>query len=172
MTTRFRLASIRPSSSPHEHLHAAFVAVGQRLDAGEQLVARFVEGARAGERRRLPGGARQVGPGALGVVEQGADLGGAERRRAQVRHRLFEGRGNRRQLTADATGLPVLAGPIEGSALGNLVVQARALGWVADQAEARRLIERSFPLVEYRPRGNREEWTKAARRLDDLKTRI
>ena len=72
------------------------------------------------------------------------------------------------QLTADATGLPVFAGPVEGSALGNLVVQARALGWVADQAEARRLIEKSFPLVEYRPRGDREAWVKARRRLDDF----
>jgi len=72
------------------------------------------------------------------------------------------------QLTADATGLPVLAGPIEGSALGNLVVQARALGWVADQDEARKLVERSFPLVEYRPQGDREPWLKARRKLDDF----
>lgn len=76
------------------------------------------------------------------------------------------------QLTADATGLPVWAGPIEASALGNLVVQARAMGWVADQAEARRLVERSFPLVEYRPRGDREAWTKAMRRLEELKRRM
>lgn len=76
------------------------------------------------------------------------------------------------QLTADATGLPVYAGPVEASALGNLVVQARALGWVADQAEARRLVERSFPLVEYRPRGDKDAWTQAARRLEELKTRL
>ena len=58
------------------------------------------------------------------------------------------------QLTADATVLPVYAGPIEASALGNLIVQARSLGWVSDLAEARRLVERSFPLVEYQPRGD------------------
>jgi len=75
------------------------------------------------------------------------------------------------QLTADATGLAVFAGPVEASALGNLVVQARALGLVADQAEARGLVERSFPLVEYHPRGDRDEWTKAARRLEGLKKR-
>jgi rhamnulokinase len=68
--------------------------------------------------------------------------------------------------------LPVYAGPVEASALGNLVVQARALGWVADQAEARRLVERSFPLVEYRPRGDKDAWTQAARRLEELKTRL
>jgi len=76
------------------------------------------------------------------------------------------------QLTADATGLPVWAGPVEASALGNLVVQARTLGWVSDLVEARRLVERSFPLVEYQPRGNKDEWTQAARRLEELKARL
>lgn len=75
------------------------------------------------------------------------------------------------QLTADATGLTVLAGPVEGSALGNLLVQARALGLVAGQKEARSLVERSFPLVEYRPRGDREAWNRAARRLEDYRLR-
>jgi rhamnulokinase len=73
------------------------------------------------------------------------------------------------QLTADATGLPVLAGPVEASGLGNLVVQARALGLVANQAEARRLVAHSFPPVVYRPQAEREPWLKAARRLEDLK---
>ena len=76
------------------------------------------------------------------------------------------------QLTADATGLPVWAGPVEASALGNLVVQARALGRVADQAQARELVAKSFPLVEYHPRGTKDEWTQAARRLDELKRRL
>ena len=75
------------------------------------------------------------------------------------------------QLTADATGLPVLAGPIEASALGNLIVQARSLGWVSDLAEARRLVERSFPVVEYRPRGDKAVRTQAARRMEELKRR-
>lgn len=73
------------------------------------------------------------------------------------------------QLTADATGLPVYAGPVEGSALGNLTVQARALGLVDGLAGARKLVERSFPLVEYLPRGDRAAWDRAVRRLEVLK---
>ncbi|WP_117000942.1 rhamnulokinase [Desertimonas flava] len=42
------------------------------------------------------------------------------------------------QLTADATGRPVLAGPIEATALGNVLVQAATLGVVADSLEAMR----------------------------------
>jgi len=73
------------------------------------------------------------------------------------------------QMTADATGLPVFAGPTEGSALGNLVVQAQALGLVDGLAGARALVERSFPLVEYRPWGDQALWDRARDRLAALK---
>ena len=56
------------------------------------------------------------------------------------------------QLTADATGLPVVAGPVEGSALGNVLVQARAAGVLSgDLADLRRVVRNSFELVEYLP---------------------
>ena len=45
-------------------------------------------------------------------------------------------------LTADATGLEVFAGPIEGTAIGNLIVQMIAAGEFADLAEARKAIQR------------------------------
>jgi rhamnulokinase len=48
------------------------------------------------------------------------------------------------QLTADATGLPVIAGPIEATTIGNLIVQAIALGELSSLAEARALVARSF----------------------------
>lgn len=56
------------------------------------------------------------------------------------------------QLTADATGLPVLAGPVEATAIGNVLVQARAQGFVAGDLEAlRAIVLQSFPPRRYDP---------------------
>ena len=55
------------------------------------------------------------------------------------------------QLSADATGLPVYAGPVEATVLGNLSVQLIALGVVSGVDEARRLIAASFPVKTYLP---------------------
>lgn len=56
------------------------------------------------------------------------------------------------QLTAEATGLPVVAGPVEGTAMGNLLVQARALGLLqGDLLALREVAKRSSELVEYAP---------------------
>lgn len=56
------------------------------------------------------------------------------------------------QATADATGLPVFAGPTEGTALGNLMVQFIHSGEYADLAEARAAIRKSFEIKEVLPR--------------------
>lgn len=54
------------------------------------------------------------------------------------------------QLTADATGLPVVAGPAEGAALGNLLVQARADGALhGDLATLRTIAAASSPTLTY-----------------------
>lgn len=55
------------------------------------------------------------------------------------------------QLTADATGLPVLAGPAEGASLGNLLMQAMALGELKDIGELRQVVRRSCEPVRYDP---------------------
>lgn len=57
------------------------------------------------------------------------------------------------QLTADRTGLPVVAGPVEATAIGNVLVQARAHGLVRGSLESlRALVRRSSSLVRYEPR--------------------
>lgn len=69
------------------------------------------------------------------------------------------------QLTADACGLPVVAGPTEAAALGNVLVQARAHGRVGDLAGMRRLLARTQPLTRYAPRGGTQRWRAAQARL-------
>lgn len=56
------------------------------------------------------------------------------------------------QLTADATGLPVIAGPVEATALGNLLVQARTHGVINGSLEdLRRIVAASTSLTQYEP---------------------
>ncbi|HEY0238483.1 MAG TPA: rhamnulokinase family protein [Friedmanniella sp.] len=56
------------------------------------------------------------------------------------------------QLTADRTGRRVLAGPVEATAIGNVLVQARAAGVVSGSLEELRdLVRRTHPPTEYRP---------------------
>ena len=69
------------------------------------------------------------------------------------------------QLTADACGLPVVAGPTEAAALGNVLVQARTHGLVGDLAGGRRLLTRTQPLTRYEPRGDTARWREAQARL-------
>ncbi|MGW2826774.1 rhamnulokinase [Streptomyces sp. NPDC001443] len=69
------------------------------------------------------------------------------------------------QLTADACGLPVVAGPTEAAALGNVLVQARAHGVVGDLADMRGLLARTQPLTRYGPRGDTAAWRAAQDRL-------
>lgn len=68
------------------------------------------------------------------------------------------------QLTADACEAPVLAGPVEAAALGNVLVQARTLGADLPDLDAmRELIRRTQPLRRYLPTGG--DWAAAEARL-------
>lgn len=55
------------------------------------------------------------------------------------------------QLTAKYIGLPVIAGPVEGAAIGNIMVQAISKGIVANFNEGRKLIANSFDVQQYNP---------------------
>ena len=59
------------------------------------------------------------------------------------------------QFTADATGRTVIAGPVEATALGNIAMQMLATGAVTSLAEARAIIERSFPVERFEPADDR-----------------
>ena len=70
------------------------------------------------------------------------------------------------QLTADACGLPVLAGPVEASALGNVLVQARALGEpLPDLGAMRALVRSTHHLRRYEPQGKPADWDAAESRM-------
>jgi rhamnulokinase len=57
------------------------------------------------------------------------------------------------QLTANRTGRRVLAGPVEATAVGNVLIQGRAAGLVQDElSDLRALVARTFPPAEYQPR--------------------
>lgn len=67
------------------------------------------------------------------------------------------------QFTANATGVTVLAGPQEGTALGNIMVQAKAVGLVDNIWEMRRIIRNSLTMPVYEPT-DKEAWDKAYER--------
>jgi sugar (pentulose or hexulose) kinase len=61
------------------------------------------------------------------------------------------------QWAADATGLPVVAGPTEATAVGNILIQAIAKNELAGIEEGRERVRRSFPLKVYEPQ-RRDDW--------------
>ena len=70
------------------------------------------------------------------------------------------------QLTAEATGLPVIAGPTEATALGNVLVQARALGAAPSDLDGMRALSRGSALLRtFTPSGDGATWEAAARRI-------
>ena len=68
------------------------------------------------------------------------------------------------QFTADALGVEVLTGPQEGTAIGNIMLQAKAAGEVGDIWEMRRIIANSIDLVAYHPSGDKALWDEAYER--------
>jgi rhamnulokinase len=71
------------------------------------------------------------------------------------------------QFTANAVKIPVLAGPTECAALGNILVQAIALGHVGSHAAAREIVRNSFELQTFTPQ-DAAQWDAAAARFQKL----
>ena len=81
----------------------------------------------------------------------------------QVLHIIGGGSLNKylNQFTADACGVEVLAGPQECTAIGNIMLQAKAMGLVKDIWEMRAIIANSVDMVAYHPSGDKAVWDKA-----------
>jgi rhamnulokinase len=100
------------------------------------------------------------------AVRKAAELSGRE---VEVVHLVGGGARNTLlcQLTADACGLPVMAGPVEAAALGNALVQARALGGLdGGLAELRSLLRHTQDVRLHLPvPGAGAAWAAAEQRL-------
>lgn len=141
-------AFLAPGSMP-ERIAAACRATGQRAPATRAETTRCILDSLALAHRRAIHEAQHLADRAVDVVHV---VGGGARNELLC------------QLTADACGLPVLAGPAEAAALGNVLVQARAHGSVGDGTALRELVAATQPLTRYEPSGDLAVWDAAARR--------
>jgi rhamnulokinase len=71
------------------------------------------------------------------------------------------------QFTANATGATVLAGPEEGTAIGNIMLQAKAAGLVKDIWEMRKIIADSLQLKRFEP-ADKAEWDAAYKKFQEI----
>jgi rhamnulokinase len=101
------------------------------------------------------------------VVEQAGEIAGQN---VEAIHVVGGGSQNSLlcQLTADATRLPVLAGPVEATALGNVMVQAYSRGYVKSLEEIRAVVRRSTEIDRYEPGGDANEWDELRERFSGL----
>jgi rhamnulokinase len=71
------------------------------------------------------------------------------------------------QFTADATGLPVIAGPAEATAIGNIIIQVIAKNQLNSLQDGRQLVARSFPLKTFEPQ-EQSRWNDVYYKKKDL----
>ena len=75
------------------------------------------------------------------------------------------------QLAASATGRNVIAGPVEATAIGNILVQAIAMGEISSLAEGRSIVSESFDVETYQP-DKSTAWDEAYERFANLKVNL
>ena len=73
------------------------------------------------------------------------------------------------QFTANACGRPVVTGPVEATALGNVLIQARTSGEIGSLAEIRDVVRRSSEMKQYVPQ-NSSDWQAANARFAELRS--
>jgi len=126
---------VRPSSMP-DSIRAACRRTGQPTPEGDGALVRCILESLALKYRWVLGQLETVLGYRLAPVHI---VGGGSQ------NRLLN------QFTANATGRQVVAGPVEATAIGNILVQLIALGRLGSIAEGRELVRRSFPLTAYEP---------------------
>ena len=100
-----------------------------------------------------------------------ADLAGITGREPAVLHIVGGGSRNALlcQYAADACGIPVVAGPVEATAIGNAMMQGIASGRIGDLRQGREIVRRSFPLQRYEPSvATAAAWDEAAGLLGSM----
>ncbi|MFT7868159.1 MULTISPECIES: rhamnulokinase [Amycolatopsis] len=139
-----------PPGDMPARLAAACEATGQQPPAERAAVVRCILDSLALAYRRTLRAAASITGRTIDVVHI---VGGGARNELLCR------------LTADACGVPVLAGPVEAAALGNVLVQARALGEdLPDLASMRALVRETQEVRRYEPSGV-GDWDAAEARL-------
>ncbi|MET8998158.1 rhamnulokinase family protein [Amycolatopsis sp. NPDC004169] len=139
-----------PPGDMPSRIEAACRATGQRPPADRPAVVRCIVDSLALAHRR--------------TIHEAARITG---RQVDVIHLVGGGARNELlcQSTADACGVPVLAGPVEAAALGNVLVQARALGEdLPDLTAMRALVRETQQILRYDPSGT-GDWAAAEARL-------
>jgi rhamnulokinase len=103
------------------------------------------------------------------VLEQMESFRGGQR--IETIHIVGGGTQNRLlcQLAADATGRTVIAGPVEATAIGNVLMQAMARGHLASLEQAREVVRLSFTPETYLPAADRAAWDAAYTRYLDVR---
>jgi rhamnulokinase len=130
-------AAFLPPGDMPGRIEAACRSSGQRPPEGRAAVVRCIVDSLAAAYARAVQDAVRLSGHEVGVLHV---VGGGSRNTLLCR------------LTSAATGLPVLAGPVEATALGNVLVQARALGAVRGDLEALRgVVRRTQPLTRFAP---------------------
>ncbi len=104
------------------------------------------------------------------VVEQLEEISGSRIERLHlvgggVRNGLFC------QFTADALGIPVIAGPVEATAAGNLLMQAVCIGDLSSLAELREIVRNSFPIKTYLPEDT-SAWEESYHRFKTIEKKV
>jgi rhamnulokinase len=100
------------------------------------------------------------------VIDKAEEL---TNRSVTVVHIVGGGSQNRllNQFAANATGRPVVTGPVEATAIGNILMQMLAVGQIGSLREGRALVRRSFPLETYEPQET-VAWAEAYQRYLSL----